>query len=72
MMFRTLHFSNFLYMSIQIVVILYINIVKIEWKIEFAAVTIVHFININNTLVVIFMIFFKKFVSSVLKNASYY
>jgi hypothetical protein len=40
---------------------------KIEWKIEICAVKIIHFININRTSVVIFMILEKSlFVSSVL------
>jgi hypothetical protein len=42
---------------------------KIEWEIKICAVRITHFININRTLVVIFMILEKSlFVSSVLKR----
>jgi hypothetical protein len=42
---------------------------KIEWKIKICAVKLIHFININRTLVVIFMILEKSlFVSSVLKG----
>jgi hypothetical protein len=44
-------------------------LLKIEWKIEICVVKIIHFININMTLVVIFMILEKSlFVSSVLKE----
>jgi hypothetical protein len=67
MMFKTLLFSYFLYMSIIFFLSLYLPFLL---KIEIYSVNIIHFININMTLVVIFMILKKKslFVSSVLKG----
>jgi hypothetical protein len=60
MVFKTLLFSNFLYMSKRIFVTVSAIFVKIYWKNKICAVKIIDIININRILVVIFMVWEKS------------
>jgi hypothetical protein len=63
-MLKTLLFSNILYMYVSIQIFVTFNIYyfceNLDEKLKICAVKIVHFIHINMTLVVIFMIFLKQ------------
>jgi hypothetical protein len=69
-----LYFSPISYICPYKFLSLYLQfLLKFEWKIEICSVKIIHFININMNLVVIFMILKKSlFVSSVLKDNKVY
>jgi hypothetical protein len=61
MMFKILLFSNVVYICPYKFCHFYLPFLwKIEWKIKLCAVKIIHFININRTLGIIFMIFLGK------------